>query len=124
MKLSTVKNLIMTSLELDTLDKKWIKVQKIEQETYPKIYVEIIKGDSKVYKENYMNTPTPRRFIFQNQRPTETYRPQKEEGFIRVPPFRRYAIPKYQTIFFGLCYAYNNFGHKAMNCRANKHKQL
>jgi hypothetical protein len=25
----------------------------------------------------------------------------------------------YQTIFFGLCYACNNFGNKAMSCRAN-----
>jgi hypothetical protein len=25
----------------------------------------------------------------------------------------------YQTIFFVLCYACNNFGHKAVNCRAN-----
>jgi hypothetical protein len=26
----------------------------------------------------------------------------------------------YQTIFFGLCYSCNNFGHKAINCRANR----
>ena len=25
----------------------------------------------------------------------------------------------YRTIFFGLCYACNNFGHKVVNCRAN-----
>jgi hypothetical protein len=25
----------------------------------------------------------------------------------------------YQTIFLGLCYSCNNFGHKAVNCRAN-----
>jgi hypothetical protein len=46
-------------------------------------------------------------------------RPQEEEGFIRVTPFRRYSTPKYKTIFFGLCYACNNFGHKAMNYIAN-----
>jgi hypothetical protein len=39
----------------------------IEQETYPKIYAETIKGDRKVYKENYRDTPPPRRFRFQNQ---------------------------------------------------------
>jgi hypothetical protein len=38
-----------------------------EQETYPKIYVEKIKGDRKGYKENYRGTPPPRRFRFQNQ---------------------------------------------------------
>jgi hypothetical protein len=90
-----------------------------EQETYPKIYAETIKGDRKTYKEDYRDTPPPRRFRFQNQRPTKIDRPQEEEGFIRVTPFRRSSTPRYQTIFFGLCYACNNFGHKAMNCRAN-----
>jgi hypothetical protein len=64
-----------------------------------------------------MDTPPPRRFRFQNQQ--QIGRPQEEEGFIRAPPFRRSSTPRYQTIFFGLCYACNNFGHKAVNCRAN-----
>jgi hypothetical protein len=38
-----------------------------EQETYPKIYAETIKGDRKIYKEDYRDTPPPRRFRFQNQ---------------------------------------------------------
>jgi uncharacterized protein YjhX (UPF0386 family) len=29
-------------------------------------------------------------------------------------------MPRYQTIFFVLCYACNNFGHKDVNCRANR----
>jgi hypothetical protein len=86
-----------------------------EKETYPKIYAETIKGDRNTYKEDYRDTPPPRRFRFQNQRPTETDRPQEEEGFIRVNPFRISSTPRYQTIFFGLCYACNNFGHKSMN---------
>jgi hypothetical protein len=44
---------------------------------------------------------------------------RKKKGFMRAHPFRIYSTPRYQTIFFGLCYACNNFGHKAMNCRAN-----
>jgi hypothetical protein len=88
-----------------------------EQETNPKIYAETIKGDRKMYKEDYRDTPPPRRFRFQNQQQTD--RPQEEEGFIRAPSFRRSSTPRYQTIFFGLCYACNNFGHKAVNCRAN-----
>jgi hypothetical protein len=90
-----------------------------EQETYPKSYEETIKGDRKVYKKNYRDTPPPRRFRFQNQRSTETDRPREEEGFIRVPHFRRYSTARYQTIFFGLCYACSNFVHKVVNCRAN-----
>jgi hypothetical protein len=34
-----------------------------KQETYPKIYAETIKGDRKVYRENYKETPPPRRLI-------------------------------------------------------------
>jgi hypothetical protein len=45
--------------------------------------------------------------------------PHEEEGFKRITHFRRYSTPSYQTIFFGLCYACNHFGHKAVNCRAN-----
>jgi hypothetical protein len=88
-----------------------------EQETNPKIYAETIKGDQKIYKEDYKDTPPPRRFRFQNQQQID--RPQEEEGFIRAPPFRIYLTTRYQTIFFGLCYACNNFGHKAVNCIAN-----
>jgi hypothetical protein len=88
-----------------------------EQETNPKSYAETIKGDKKIYKEDYRDTPPPRRFRFQNQQQID--RPQEEEGFTRAPPFIRSSTTKYQTIFFGLCYACNNFGHKAVNCRAN-----
>jgi hypothetical protein len=89
----------------------------MEQETYPKIFAETIKGDWKIYKEDYKDTPPLRIFIFQNQQPTD--RPREEEEFIRVPPCRRSSTPRYQTIFFGLCYACNNFGHKVVNCIAN-----
>ena len=44
---------------------------------------------------------------------------QEEEVFIRAHPFIRSLTTRYQTIFFGLCYACNNFGHEAPNCRAN-----
>ena len=95
----------------------------IEKETNPKSYAETIKVDKTICKEDYRDTPPLRRFRFQNQQQID--RPQEEEGFIRAPPFRRSSTPRYQTIFFGLCYACNNFGNKvvncnkAMNCRAN-----
>jgi hypothetical protein len=92
---------------------KGSRSKTIEQETYP----ETIKGDNKIYKEDYRDTYPPRIFIFQNQQPTD--RPQEEEGFTREPPFRRSSTRRYQTIFFCLCYACNNFGHKVVNCRAN-----
>jgi hypothetical protein len=38
-----------------------------EKKTNPKSYAETIKGDKKIYKEDYRDTPPPRRFRFQNQ---------------------------------------------------------
>jgi hypothetical protein len=35
-----------------------------EKETNPKNYAETIKGDRKIYKEDYRDTPPPRRFKF------------------------------------------------------------
>jgi hypothetical protein len=64
-----------------------------------------------------MDTPPSRRFRFQNQQPT--YRPHEEEGFKIATLYRISSTPRYQTIFFGLIYACNNFGHKTMNCRYN-----
>ena len=32
-------------------------------------------------------------------------------------PSRRPPMPRYQSLFFGLCYAANNYGHKAIDCR-------
>ena len=34
----------------------------------------------------------------------------------QAPP-RRSVMPRYQNFFSGLCYAYNNYGHKAIDCR-------
>jgi hypothetical protein len=36
----------------------------IDQETYPKIYAETIRGDRKLYKEDNRDTRLSRRFIF------------------------------------------------------------
>jgi len=46
---------------------KGSRSKTIEQETYPKSYIETIKGDRKTYKEDYKDTPPLRRFRFQNQ---------------------------------------------------------
>jgi hypothetical protein len=35
-----------------------------KKETYPKRYAKTIKGDRKIYKEYYRDTPPPRRFRF------------------------------------------------------------
>lgn len=35
----------------------------------------------------------------------------------RHAPSRRPPISRYQNVFSGLCYACNNYGHKAIDCR-------
>jgi hypothetical protein len=42
----------------------------------------------------------------------------QEEDCRRDAPFRRFPTLRYQTIFLGLCYSCNNFGHKDINCRS------
>ena len=108
----------MTSLDLDTIRQKRDQAPKQQNKKHiQKAIAETIKGDRKIYKEYYRDTPTLRRFRFQNQQPID--RPHEEEGFRRATPFRRSLTPRYQTIFFGLCYGCNNFGHKVASCRAN-----
>jgi hypothetical protein len=97
----------------------------IDQKTKQRSYVETVRGSNereeykKLHKEYHRDTPPPRRFIFQNQQQSETRIPQEEEGFRRVTYSRRSTTPRYQTMFLGLCYSCNNFGHKAVNCREN-----
>jgi hypothetical protein len=73
----------LSSSQKSHLDKSGIRYNQIEngsssktteQETNPKSYAETIKGDRKMYKKYYRDTPPPRRFIFQNQQYTD--RPQ------------------------------------------------
>ena len=93
-----------------------------DQETKSRSYVEIVRGSPEKEDDNrlyHKDVQTPRRFRFQNQQQSERKRSQEEEGFKRVTPFKISSTPRYQTIFFGLCYACNNFGHKVVNCRAN-----
>jgi hypothetical protein len=47
--------------------KKGSSSKTTEEEKNPKIYAETIKGDRKMYRKDYRDTPPPRRFIFQNQ---------------------------------------------------------
>jgi len=51
-----------------------------------------------------------------NQQPTMER--TQEENYRTIAPSKRSPTLKYQTIFFGLCYLCNNFGHKAINCKS------
>jgi hypothetical protein len=91
MTLSTVKNLILTSLDLDTIRQK--------RDQAPKQHSK--KQIQKAMKKQSKGIGRYTRKI------------------IGTLLHQRSSTPRYQTIFFGLCYACNNFGHKVVNCRAN-----
>ena len=42
----------------------------------------------------------------------------QDSNFRIFAPTRISSTSRYQNIFFGICYSYNNFGHKVVNCRA------
>ena len=65
-------------------------------------------------EQNYRRMTPPRRFKIQSH--LLAMERNKKENYKRTTPFRR--SPKYQTIFLGLCYSCNNFGHKAINFKA------
>jgi hypothetical protein len=68
MTLSAVKNLILTSLDLDTIRQKRDQAPKQQsKKQIQKAMQETIKGDKNIYKEDYRDTPSLRRFRFQNQ---------------------------------------------------------
>ena len=53
-----------------------------------------------------------------NQQPTINTTQEEDHDFRRTTPTGRPPTPGYQNIFLGSCYSCNNFGHKAINCRA------
>jgi hypothetical protein len=68
MTLSTVKTLILTSQDLDTIRKQRDQAPKqTEKETNPKSYAETIKGDKRYTRKITRTLPPPKRFRFQNQ---------------------------------------------------------
>jgi hypothetical protein len=96
------------------------------KEAEQKSYADVIRGpikkeECKPSKENIQEMEIiqeedhPIRGM-QNQQPTMER--TQEEDYKRVAPPRRSPTLRYQTIFLGLCYSCNNFGHKAINCRA------
>jgi hypothetical protein len=95
-----------------------------KQEVEPRSYAKDVKGpskeeDMKNQEEDYRENTPPRIFKGQYQQNPSIEIPQEEGGFRRETPFRRSSSPTYQTIFIGSCYSCYNFGHNAINCRAN-----
>ena len=114
MKLSTIKDHAMIRLDQDTSPRssKALAPRRPKKEAQQKTYVDIVKD----FKEECIPTKEKAQGqSMQNQQSTE--KRSQEEGLWRTIPQRR-SPPKYQTIFLGICYSCNNFGHKVVNCKA------
>ena len=78
-------------------------------------YVDIAKDNCEPSKENLQKARTSRH---EEDEWTEREAPVCHNNDIKKQaPSRRQPMPRYQNFVFGLCYAYNNYGHKAINCR-------
>ena len=78
-------------------------------------YVEIVKENYEPSKKNLQKARTSKH---EKDERTEREAPVSHNYDIRKQtPSRRPPMPRYQNLFFGLCYTCNNYGHKAINCR-------
>jgi hypothetical protein len=81
-----------------------------ENEEKSKSYANILKG-------SINNESNSRKGNDDQHKPESSHKNNKNEFKIVVPP-RRPFTNRYQNLFLGYCFSCNNFGHKAIDCRA------
>ena len=87
---------------------------------YTQTYADVTKGankkeEGKLSKKN-IQVSSQRRT--RNQQPILKKTQEENHDYRRTTPPRRPSLLRYQNFFFGICYSCNNFGHKAIDCRA------
>ena len=117
MTLSVVKNLILTSPELDTIRQKMDQALKQQsKKQIQKVMQKQAKGIRDIQGKLWGHSSTKKIQISEsttNRQASRRRRIHKSTSFHKI---FNYQVSNY---IFCLCYACNNFGHKAMNCRAN-----
>ena len=81
------------------------------KEDEQKSYAEVVK-ESKKMQQSFSTQDQPSRRI-PKQQPVDNL----QEGSWRNVPQRRFSSFRYQTLFLGVFYSCNNFGHKVVNCK-------
>jgi hypothetical protein len=89
---------------------KVTKPSEKENEENPESYANILKGSTN-------NESNNRKGNDDQQKPDSSHKNNKNE-FRRVVPPQRPFTNRYQNLFLGYCFSCNNFGHKAIDCRA------
>ena len=93
------------------------KATKDDKRSYIDIVRESIKGeDCESLKENIQKEEIKKHE--EDECAWREFPETHNNDFRRHAMSRRPPIPRYQSFFSSLCYACNNYGHKAMDCRA------
>ena len=79
-----------------------------------KSYVDIVRENCKPLKENLQEVGRSRHEENEHTK-REVPATHNSDPREQAPP-RRPPMPRYQSFFSGLCYACNNYGHKAIDC--------
>jgi hypothetical protein len=113
---------IETSTSIIENEEKHSRLLEKKNEENRKSYVEVLKGRNHGQpksKKTIEDTSSRRPSTFNPQIIFNHDHDQSRQNFKRTTPKRRSFTPMYANLFYGLCYACNNFGHKAVICRAN-----
>ena len=93
------------------------KMTKYDKRSYTEIVRESVKReDSESLKENMQKSEMKKHE--EDEHSWKESSTTHNNDLRRHAPARRPPIPRYQSIFLGLCYACNNYGHKAIDCRS------
>jgi hypothetical protein len=102
----------ITTTQRDSVNKNGIGYSQQKIQVNSKSYANAILGTFKKKNEEKTNNDQNSRGLL----------PPIKKGNKTIP--KKVYQNKYRRIFFGYLFAFSNFGHKAMNCRAYRRKYL
>ena len=84
-------------------------------------YAEIVRKSAKKKVSEPLKEDMQKPKMKKNEEDKYTWRKSStthNNAIRRLASSRRPPMPRYDNLFLGLCYACNNYGHKAIDCRA------
>ena len=112
------QNLIMTSPDLDTIRKKWINLQNNRSRNISKnLCINNQRGQEDLQGRLQRHSSTKK---IQISKSTIDRQASGRRIIYKRTSLQNIFNSQVSNYLFVLCYACNNFGHKVVNCRANK----
>ena len=90
-------------------------------ENYKRIYAEIVKESSKKKVSESLKEDMQKLEMNKNEEDERTWRKSSvthNNDIGRPALAKNHPMPRYHSILLGLCYAWNNYVHKTIDCRA------